>query len=222
MSNLRRPAYLLVVLSALACAVTLVWHPARASRFTGLASVRARIPAQVAGYESPGEEQMDSVVRGALGTADLYQRTYTDQSGHTAQLVLIGGTDRNALHDPRSCMVGAGWRIEDDHTEAVPGTSVTARSCRLVGGAGGAAYEVLYLYVVDGQIVNQATQIRSQMMLSALVGKKNRPVCFVRFLRPLSPGALSDEVEHARFLRFAGETWNQMRLTDVYAAQGTE
>jgi hypothetical protein len=131
---------------------------------------------------------------------------------------MIGGTDRSALHDPRSCLTGAGWRIQDDRTETILGTEVQARRCRVVQDKASQSYELIYLYVVDGKIINEVTQIRGKMLLSALVGQRGTPTIFIRFMRPLAPSESSSEPSRVRnesdsasLNAFAAEMWNTLR-----------
>jgi EpsI family protein len=208
MSNVRGSAYLLAVITALAFGISLVWRPAPPPKYEGLANVR--VPEKLAGYESRGDDAIEDNVRAALSAADLVSRTYLNNSGQPVQFTMIGGTDRSALHDPRSCLVGAGWRIEDDHTETLPDTGVKARVCRIVQDSTKNAYEVVYLYVVNKEIITEVTQIRFRMLLSALVGQKGTPAVFVRFMRPLQSGADADAASRAQFLDFTSQMWNTL------------
>jgi EpsI family protein len=210
MSNLSWSAYLLASFSALAFLASLWWRPAPPPKYDGLAGWQ--LPDTVAGFQSQGDETIDPVVRAALSTADIVSRTYRSGSGNIVQFTVIGGTDRSALHDTRSCMLGAGWRIEDDHTETIPGTNIQTRVCRAVKDSPRIAYEVMNLYVVDGQVITEVTQIRAQMLLSALVGRKNRPTVFVRFMRPLPRGSQTgDAANREQFQMFAAQMWNTLR-----------
>ena len=211
-----RSAWLLSLVTAMALGAMLVWHPAPPPRYAGLSAVRARIPAQTAGYHFVGDNPVSEPVRKALAAADLLSRAYrNDVTGQAVDFTLIGGTDRSSLHDPRSCLTGAGWRIEDDHVETIPGTETPIRVCRVLpGNAGGMSYEALYLYVVDGKTINQVTEIRSEMLLSALIGRKNKPVCFVRFMRPLLTDPAADAASHRQFRDFVGQMWTTIRLAE--------
>ena len=153
---------------------------------------------------------MPPEVKAALSSADLISRTYT-QNGDTMDFVLIGGTDRTALHDPRSCLVGAGWRLENDHTEALPGAGISVHACHAVGAAGQPGLDIVYLYVVDGRIIDQVTQIRAAMLWSALLGRKNTPVYFLRFTRPLSDDAAQQADRHTQLEHFAAQMWTALR-----------
>ena len=125
--------------------------------------------------------------------------------------VLIGGTDRSALHDPRSCLIGAGMQIADDHLERLPGTDVEARACHAVGAPGVPGADMLYLYVVDGKVVNEVTQIRAAMLWSALLGRRGTPVYFLRFTRSLEADAQTNARGHDRLGRFAAEMWTTLQ-----------
>ena len=211
MSNVRGSAYLLAALGAAVWGVSLAWHPSPPAKYRGLAAVRERIPQKVDTFQQAQENSFPDSVRQALASADLVSYTYSSEGGNV-DLTLIGGTDRSALHDPRSCMIGAGWRIENDHLETLPETNLKARVCRITGGSEATDYEVLYLYVVGDKIVNEVTQIRTQMLLSALVGRKGTPVCFVRFMRQVPRGVADDPSLATHFRQFAGRTWNEMRI----------
>jgi EpsI family protein len=217
MSNVRWSAYLLALFTAAAFGISLVWRPAPPPKYTGLANVR--VPETVAGFQSRGEDEISATVRAALSAADLVSRTYM-KNGQIVQFTMIGGTDRSALHDPRSCLVGAGWRIENDHTEAIPGTGLNARVCRIVQDTTKDAYEVVYLYVVNNEIITEVTQIRFRMLLSALIGRKGTPAVFVRFMRPLETGIEADAASRAQFLDFAAQMWKSVG-TDVVQGKDT-
>ena len=217
MSNLRGSAYLLAALGAVIWCVSLFWTPTPPPKYQGLGSVRALIPQELSGFRQVQENQISDSVRQALAAADIISFTYQREGGTSIDLTLIGGTDRSALHDPRSCLIGAGWRIENDHTEDLPGTGLQARVCRVTG-SGNNDFEVLYLYVVGERVITQVTQIRTQMLLSALVGRKGTPVCFVRFMRPLPRGG-SDNPEAARqFRQFAGSAWTLLKIKEAIQA----
>lgn len=211
MQNVRGTAYLLAALGIAAWCFSMFWKPTPPPKYRGLDVVRDRIPAVAAGYEKGSANTFSDAVLKALAAADIVSYPYKGDTG-TFDLTLIGGTDRSALHDPRSCLVGAGWRIENDHTEPLPGTDVEARVCTATGGSDGVDYEIIYLYVVGDRIINHVTQIRTQMLLSALVGRKGTPVCFVRFQRPIPRGGGDDPEEAKRFRAFAAEMWNTLRV----------
>jgi EpsI family protein len=215
MSNVYGAGYLLAFFAALAFVASRLWHPAPPPKYSGISEWR--IPETVAGFQSQGEETLSPSVRAALSSADIVSRTYQSSGGNVVQFTMIGGTDRSALHDPRSCLTGAGWRIEDDHTETIPGTQVQARKCRVVQDKSSQSYELIYLYVVDGKIINEVTQIRGKMLLSALIGQKGTPTIFMRFMRPLAPAGSSEpsqvpnESGNTYLNTFAAEMWNALR-----------
>ncbi len=206
MPHIRRMGYLLTALVGAALGTAMVWKPAPPPRFAGIGG--GTVPRTVAGYVG-SDEPVAPEVRAALSSADIVSRLY-GQGTDQVDFMLIGGTDRTALHDPRSCLVGAGWKLEGDHTEALPGTAVSARACRAVGLPGAPGYDIVYLYVENGHVINQVTQIRAAMLWSALLGRRAQPVYFLRFLRPLDADPGSAAADHAQMMQFAAQMWTTL------------
>ncbi len=216
MPHVCRMGYLLALLIGAALVAAMVWKPAPPARFAGLAG--REVPRTVGEWMSGPDESVPAETQAALASASLTSRTYQPAADNTlpgaepVSFVLIGGTDRSALHDPRSCLIGAGMQVTDDHLEALPGTGVQARACRAVGGPNSAGgYDMVYLYLVNGRVVNQATQIRAAMLWSALLGRRGTPVYFLRFTRPLETDPRQDARGHAALLQFATEMWTKIQ-----------
>ncbi len=212
MPHIRRMGYLLTLLIGTALATAMVWKPAPPPRFAGIGG--ADVPRTLDGYRAASDDLVSDDVKAALSSADLLERTYGPADGRSddpVNFVLIGGTDRSALHDPRSCLIGAGMQIENDHLERLPGTDVQTRACHAVGAPGVAGTDMLYLYVVNGKVVNQATQIRAAMLWSALLGRRGTPVYFLRFTRPLEADAVVNAQGHDRLGKFAAEMWTTLQ-----------
>lgn len=223
MQNIRRSAYLLNAVLAAACVFSIAWKPAPPPVFRGAGP--DDVPTRVSGgrYVSTGDVTLAPEVQAALSAGTVVYRTFADTGAKAAEdtdstldFVLIGGTDRSALHDPRSCLAGAGWQMSGDHTVTLPGTGVTARSCRVeresssdTGSREG--YEIVYLYVVDGQVVPDVTRIRREMLLSAMIGKPNRPVYFFRCIRPL-PADLKSPADDPALHEFAAAMWKSLHV----------
>ena len=212
MPHIRRMGYLLVLLIGAALATAMVWKPAPPSRFLGVTG--ADVPRTLGGFRAASDDLIPADTKAALSSADLLSRTYTPIDGRGGSLmnfVLIGGTDRSALHDPRSCLIGAGMQIENDHLERLPGTDVEARACHAVGAPGAGATDMLYLYVVNGKVINEVTQIRAAMLWSALLGRRGTPVYFLRFTRSMDAQSGADAQEHDRLGGFAAEMWTTLQ-----------
>jgi EpsI family protein len=204
MSHIRRVASLLVLLIGAAFLTAMVWKPAPPPKFAGLKT--QDVPRHISGYDAPTDYEMSPEVKAALASADIVSRSYV-QNDDAVDFVAIGGTDRTALHDPRSCLVGAGWHLEGDHTEALPGSGISVHACHAVGQPGAPSLDIVYLYVVDGRVIDQVTQIRAAMLWSALLGRKNTPVYFLRFTKPLSEDAAQQATSHAKLEHFAAGMW---------------
>ena len=68
----------------------------------------------------------------------------------------------------------------------------------------------MYLYIVNGKVINQVTQIRAAMLLSAVLGQRGTPVYFLRFTRSLDADAQANARGHDRMGRFAAEMWTTL------------
>ena len=212
MPHIRRAGYLLILLIGAALATAMVWKPAPPPRFVGVTG--QDVPRTLNGYECAVDDAVPAAVQAALSSADLLSRTYTENGslqGDSVNFVLIGGTDRSALHDPRSCLIGSGMQIENDHVERLPGTDVDARVCHAVGTDGAGGLDILYLYVVNGKVVSQATQIRAAMLWSALLGRRGTPVYFLRFTRTLAADPQASAWGHDSLQRFAAQMWRTLQ-----------
>ena len=214
MPNVRRMGYLLTVLIGAALATAMVWKPTPPPPFLGVKG--ADVPRAVGGLRAAADDVVPDDVKAALSSADLLSRTYAPdgRSGgaDAVNFVLIGGTDRSALHDPRACLIGAGMQIEGDHLERLPGTDVEARACHAVSvGGANMGSDMLYLYVVNGRIVNEVTQIRAAMLWSALLGRRGTPVYFLRFSRSLVADPQADAKGHDRLGEFAAGMWTALQ-----------
>lgn len=201
-----------MLLIGAALATAMVWKPAPPPRFLGV--MGRDVPRALNGYTCASDDVIPSDVRAALSSADLLSRTYMEKDGRRSDavnFVLIGGTDRSALHDPRSCLIGSGMQIENDHVERLPGTGVDAHVCHAVEADKAGGFDILYLYVVNGKIVSQATQIRVAMLWSALLGRRGTPVYFLRFTRELVADPQANAQGHESLQRFAAQMWTTLQ-----------
>ena len=72
-------------------------------------------------------------------------------------------------------------------------------------------FDIVYLYLVNGRVVNEAPQIRAAMLWSALLGRRGTPVYFLRFTRPVSSDPRGDAQGHAALMQFASAMWNRLQ-----------
>ncbi|MBC8140126.1 MAG: exosortase-associated EpsI family protein [Armatimonadetes bacterium] len=216
MQKLRRSALVLVGVFAATLAASAAWNPPPPAPFVPIGE--SAVPRELVGYAAPvdGQSPVSEQVRTVLSSASIIARTYLPAeptSGSSpVEFILIGGTDRSALHDPRSCLIGSGWTIESDAATTLPG-AVPARRCRIVNNTlpERPGYEMVYLYVVDGAVIESVTQIRARMLVSAVLGRKNTPVYFLRFMRPITDEETGTDGE---LMRFAGAMWYELALTN--------
>jgi hypothetical protein len=197
-----RPPAVLAVLGALTLITSYLWKPGLAPRYVGLSNLT--LPARAGELALARELPVDPLVRAALPTADIRQCEYRAASGESVQLTLIAGRDRDSLHDPRSCMVGAGWRIEDDRVEPLAGAGISLRRCTMA--QADQRYEALYGYVLGGEVLAEPTQIRARMLATAVLGRKDRPVCFFRLVRR------AERLPQKTFDQFSASLWRELNL----------
>ena len=210
MSQIRGMGYLLAGLLAAALLSAFVWKPPPPPKFMGIST--AWVPLQLAGFTGQ-DIPVNAVTRAALSSAQIVSRSYRAPDGMLLDMTLIGGTDRTALHDPRSCLVGAGFRLGDDHLESLPGVSPDAqvRVCNATKGSDQAnsGYDIIYLYVTHKHVVASASEIRLALLESALLEQNDAPVYYLRILAPAASGS-AGAARHARLMEFTAKLWNQL------------
>lgn len=77
-----------------------------------------------------------------LGEADGYKWIYSWKGLRYSITILDGTHNRQAVHDPRYCFRGAGWKIEND--EVIPFAGGSARKLGLIDDEGSS--EALFFY----------------------------------------------------------------------------
>ena len=232
MRNLRASIIVLNVLFAAALGATLAWPAEKQIVFRGFGG--DKVPTTLSGsplsYESLGDQPLDKAAQSQLQAASIVSREYREvgpnASPSPVSLTLIGGTDRSVIHDPRSCFVGGGWVIDNDHNEILPGTDIGVHSCLIRQPGSNVGFDVVYLYVVDGAILNKVTQIRAEMVWNAFVGTSNRPTFFFRCTRLVDTKSLStvgiDAAEHKRLQDFTATMWKAIGPQLLALKSGSE
>jgi hypothetical protein len=211
--------YILTGILGLAVLAAFVWRPVPPDKFKGISS--SQIPQVIGSYKGV-DIPLDPVVRAALPSADIIDRRYESKDGPAIDVTVIGGTGRNELHDPRSCLVGAGWQIQNDRVEklAVP-ADIFIRTCQvsqtthasISGDSETSSDDMMYLYVVNGSTVASASAIRWNLLKSDLLEQNDQPVYFIRTITPLysSPGdSAANAAVHERLEHFTAELWKAL------------
>ena len=186
MSPSRRAAFILAAAFAAFAVTARLLPPPRPP--LPIATVNRPLPPTLGnGFVAGAPDETTPATRSTLtpGT-QIATRTYRAPTGETVQVIRIVGSDRNALHDPRSCLAGVGWHIEDDRTETQNGIPV--RVCRLTGD-NRAPLLVAYGYVSEnGVLFADPSAIRVRLLYQALVGGAAKPITFLRLITPDKPG----------------------------------
>ncbi|MBU6401781.1 MAG: exosortase-associated EpsI family protein [Verrucomicrobia bacterium] len=83
-----------------------------------------RIPRRVGRFAGYDISLTDSE-KVVLGRVDLVHRKYQFNGWNFFLTVIDGTRDRHAVHDPRYCFEGAGWRVVAEKPLVVPGGAAT-------------------------------------------------------------------------------------------------
>ena len=211
MSHVRRMAVVLVFALVAALAVKLHWKPYQ-SAIIPLSD--ADVPLAVAGYTAPPdsdwnhaqEANAEKYIQQSQVISRLY-RSGTDE----ISFLLVSGSGRTALHDPRLCLTGSGWRLSDAHTEPLPGTPIVMQQNEAATTTNLPDTSLTYFYIVKGHSISSPTEIRVALLGSSLLGRDNAPIYFFRFIQPINPDADQAKHNHAHLLAFAAEMWRDMQ-----------
>ncbi len=217
MSYICRMALVLVALFLASIAGAMLIRPGHIERFAGLNA--ALVPKALPGVTQCDDVPVDSLTRSILSTGDIVEREYM-LGPERIDFVLIGGENRDSMHDPRLCLTGSGKQLVNDHTEILPGTTVVARSYLAETQPGQADLDVLYFFLSDGQTVSEYADIRRSMLFSELTGRQHSPIFFFRFIRSVDPNPILNEREHANMCSFAARMWSSVR-TEFAQAQSS-
>lgn len=211
MSQIRRFCYILSALILAALITSMTWKPPAPPRFHAIDA--GSVPMAIGDFKG-ADVTLDQATLDALASAQVITREYMAPDGSQVSLALIGGSDRAALHDPRSCIVGAGGRIDNDRLITLLGTGMAVRECDAVGPAAGGtgqqtSADTIYFYMTREGVVANATEIRARLLLSAFE-LRDEPVVFVRFMAPYpSDNAPARDFAHRRLMSFAEQMWQR-------------
>jgi hypothetical protein len=221
MSKIRWVGYVLTGIFAVGAVTAFTWKPAPPVRYRGLSELQ--VPMIIGQYQGV-RVAVDPATKVALSSADIIERQFTGPDGGPISVTIIGGTGRSQLHDPRSCMLGAGWQIENDRVERLPGTAgfVPVRSCQVsvpvTSNLGSSSQQdstdIIYLYVLDDKIVASASDIRWQLLKSDLLEQTDEPVYYIRTMMAMpapQDGGAARLAEHHQLEQFTAALWSAVR-----------
>ena len=207
MSEIRRSGFILAAFFAASMVLSFTWKSPVAAKFDAISE--NMVPISVDGFSGKRASVPITTLQ-ALESAQLVNREYTSPDGFDVGFALVGGTDRDALHDPRSCLTGAGGRIDNDRVETLRPAGLSVRSCDvLYGNADSLIEDIVYFYFTRQGSIASATDIRLRLLSSALLLQRPEPIYFLRFVTPVPTGATFEERRqvHARLLAFASRMW---------------
>ena len=211
MPHVRWMALVLVLALAGALPIKMRFKPAPNALVTVAA---ADVPLCVAGYTSPPDDaqtwKREAGAEVSIPQSQVISRTYRSGDGQI-DFLLVSGSGRNALHDPRLCLTGSGWHLSDARTEPLPGTPVLMQRNEAATVSAVPDTALDYFYIIQGKPASSPTEIRFALLESALLGRDNAPVYFFRFIQPLSPDPNIARRDHLRLQAFAAEMWRTLR-----------
>jgi len=86
----------------------------------GSANLEVVLPETVPGFHSTLVPQASVVTNQLPGDTSFGQRLYTADDGFQTMVnVVLMGADRTSIHKPQICMVGQGWKFDDQATHIV-------------------------------------------------------------------------------------------------------
>ena len=204
-------AVILVFALVGALAIKMHWKPYQS------AIVRlkeADVPLAAAGYVAPPDgdwnHSQENVAEQYIQQSQVITRIYRNGSDEI-NFLLVSGSGRTALHDPRLCLTGSGWRLSDAHTEALPGTPIVMQQNEAATVSALPDTSLTYFYIVNGKSISSPTEIRFALLGSSLLGRDNAPIYFFRFIQPINPDPAQAKRNHAHLLSFAAEIWRDVQ-----------
>lgn len=213
MSYTSRIACVLLIFYGAAAVLAHTWRPPAVQRYAGIDP--SMIPRSIAPYDVSQDYDMGPNVKRLLSTGDIVSRRYALDGApmigpETVDFVLIGGQDRNSMHDPRLCLTGAGDRLSNDHVLRLPGSNVDARAYSATS-KDGVTYNMVYFYVTNGRIDNEYAHVRRSMLWCDLTGQVKPPIYFLRFTQLTSPDPASVSAGFDNLAGFAGSMWSKLK-----------
>jgi EpsI family protein len=140
----------------------------------GLASVGGprldALPMTIQDWSGQRLPDIDEQSRQVLGADDYVNRRYARDDGAVDLFVAYYGSQRrgDAIHSPRNCLPGAGWRPVASSTVAVPLDGRTVSINRYVIEKGHARRVVYYWYQGRGRVVASEYANKAWLMLDAM------------------------------------------------------
>lgn len=201
MSKICRAGYLLTSILIVAALLSFLPQRSRGSDYEAIPE--NTIPMKIGNYTGISLVVPEETKR-TLKPAQVIDRQYNSINDGSVDFALVFGENRDALHDPRACLLGAGGTIADDREEILT-EGIKVRSCRVTfSGERKSSLQIIYFYLTREGIVSSPTKIRSKLLWDSLALGRKEPVYFLRFVIQDDGSAET----HQKLRDFVCEAWS--------------
>ncbi|HXH06363.1 MAG TPA: EpsI family protein [Vicinamibacterales bacterium] len=162
----------------------------------------ASVPDAVGEWRGRDLPRLDPEVARVLGADEYLHRRYVGADGVPVDLFVgyyRSQREGDAIHSPRNCLPGAGWRPVEAGTSVVPLGGRAARVNRYIVERGGERQLVLYWYQGRGRIVASEYANKALLVVDSL-RRRRSDGALVRVMSPAQPGAAKAMDRAMRFV----------------------
>ena len=118
LSRARKALWLAIVFSV-GCGIAWSFYP-----LAGAAERLHAVPIHCASFSGEDVPLTERELK-VLGRVDVLHRRYTNDARSLYVTVIDGSRDRHAVHDPRYCFRGAGWKVLEEKQRPIQGGHAT-------------------------------------------------------------------------------------------------
>lgn len=161
----------------------------------------ASVPTTVGEWRGWDLPRLDAEVERILGADDYLHRRYAAADGSIVDLFVgyyRSQRQGDAIHSPRNCLPGAGWRPVEAGTTILTLDGRRAEVNRYIVERGGDRQAVLYWYQGRGRIVANEYANKALLVLDAL-RRRRSDGALVRVMTPVQAGEADAVGRAARF-----------------------
>jgi exosortase len=162
-----------------------------------------------ANTKDPMVDKLSPSIQDQLKPTRVINRDYTGSDGAQVSLFVTAGNARWTFHDPHNCSLGSAAILNDVGILDVPTSHGTLKvlECRFQDGVKSPEYELMYFYVVKGDVLQRTEQVHKRLVLQTFLGDDGKPSYFLRFTQRT---AGTDETRRDQLKRFVAAMWDQI------------